>query len=560
MSANGTINPVTLVSVGTQVSGTVKKLHVDFNSKVEKGQVLLELDDALLSAQQKQSLANVQNIQASLELADANEARARALFAKEYISRQELDSAVQAKKSAEAQLKLARAAVEKDAANLRYTIIRSPVSGVVVDRQVDVGQTVAASLQTPTLFKIAQDLSKMQIDANFAEADIGNIRVDQNVHFTVDAFPDRGFQGVVKQVRLNPINVQNVVTYDVVINVDNPEHILLPGLTTYVTIAVAERKNALLVPNAALRFKPAATDKLKPAASQPGASRPGREAFTGKVYLQKQGGLVPVTVTLGITDGRNTEVLNSDLKPGDQLVVGTAQATNGAPGHLANHVLHAHLAGSARLVHARLQDEDAGATVFARTDAVLASQATYRRADLELGAGLSRHELNVALQGDGAAVHAGGVLLADGRRHLDTRLGIVHQARDTRCELPWRGLADQRGRAVFHGGITIDAGADGSEAELSNKNLLLSDAAEIDTQPVLVIHADEVKAAHGATVGRLDETALFYLRSRGIPGEQARGLLVQAFLREPLAMLEHAALAETLGAAVAARLERKDAA
>jgi len=224
--------------------------------------------------------------------------------------------------------------------------------------------------------------------------------------------------------------------------------------------------------------------------------------------------------------------------------------------HLANHVMHVHLAGGAKLVHARLQDEAAGASSLLRTDAVLASGTEYRRVDLELGGGLSRHELNVALQGEAAALHAGGVLLADGRRHLDTRLGIVHQARDTRCELPWRGLADARGRAVFHGGIEIRAGADGSEADLSNKNLLLSDAAEIDSQPVLVIHADEVKAAHGATVGRLDETALFYLRSRGIPGAQARVLLMQAFLREPLAVLGDAALAGTLGDAVAARLLR----
>ena len=226
--------------------------------------------------------------------------------------------------------------------------------------------------------------------------------------------------------------------------------------------------------------------------------------------------------------------------------------------HLANHLLHVHLASGARLVHARLQDEAAGATLFARTDAVLASDSEYRRVDLELGAGLSRHELNIALQGERAAAVAGGMLLADGRRHLDTRLGIEHQARDTRCELPWRGLADDRGRAVFHGGITIHAGADGSDAALSNKNLLLSDSAEIDTQPVLVIHADEVKAAHGATVGRLDETALFYLRSRGIGRAQARALLIQAFLREPLSVLGDAALADTLGALVTQRLDRKD--
>src|SRR3989304_1327942 len=163
VSANGTINPVSLINVGTQVSGTVKKLYVDFNSEVEKGQILLELDAALLVAQQKQSLANVQSANASLELAAANEKRIRDLFALEYVSRQELDSAVQAKKAAKAQLQLTQATVEKDRANLAYSVIRSPVSGVVIDRSVDVGQTVAASLQTPTLFKIAQDLARMKI-------------------------------------------------------------------------------------------------------------------------------------------------------------------------------------------------------------------------------------------------------------------------------------------------------------------------------------------------------------------------------------------------------------
>ncbi|WP_052575460.1 Fe-S cluster assembly protein SufD [Arenimonas metalli] len=247
-----------------------------------------------------------------------------------------------------------------------------------------------------------------------------------------------------------------------------------------------------------------------------------------------------------------------ELRAGASATVVEHHLGAGAHRHLANHVAHVHLARDARLVHARVQAEDTGASLFARTDAVLAAGAEYRRADLELGAALSRHELNVDLQGTGAAVLAGGVLLADGRRHLDTRLGIRHQARDTRCELPWRGLADQRGRAVFHGGIEIQAGADGSDANLSNKNLLLSDAAEIDSQPVLVIHADEVKAAHGATVGRLDETALFYLRSRGIPEAKARALLVQAFLREPLAVLGDASLAEALGERITARLDAKD--
>ncbi len=343
VSANGTINPVTLVSVGTQVSGTVKKLYVDFNSKVQKGQILLELDDALLAAQLKQSAANVQNAKASLDLATANEKRTRNLFALEYVAQQDLDTAIQAKKSAEAQLLSARAQLEKDRANLAYSVIRSPVSGVVVDRSVDVGQTVAASLQTPTLFKIAQDLSKMQIDSNFAEADIGSILVGQTVRFTVDAFAERRFRGNVKQIRLNPTTVSNVVTYDVVINVDNPEQILLPGMTAYVNIAVAERKDVLLVPNAALRFKPANAEVLKPVTNQgtgsqkgggsptgesPSGAKPKRDAFSGKVYVLEQGSLRPVSVSLGITDNRNTEIVGGELKAGDQVVIGEAQAAD----------------------------------------------------------------------------------------------------------------------------------------------------------------------------------------------------------------------------------------
>lgn len=336
VSANGTINPVSLINVGTQVSGTVKKLYVDFNSKVEEGQILLELDASLLAAQQKQSEANVQSAIASLELATANEKRMRGLFAQEYVSRQELDTAVQARKVAAAQLQLARAAVEKDRANLGYSVIRSPVSGVVVDRAVDIGQTVAASLQTPTLFKIAQDLSKMQIHANFAEADIGSIRVGQAVHFTVDAFPGRHFQGEVMQVRLNPTTQQNVVTYDAVVNVDNPEHILLPGMTAYVSIAVAERRNVLLTPNAALRFKPSNGVIRKPGSGHPGgvpkgSAAPKQDVFSGKVYVLEQGELVPVNVSLGITDSRNTEITGGDLKAGDQLVVGEVQTANGPP-------------------------------------------------------------------------------------------------------------------------------------------------------------------------------------------------------------------------------------
>lgn len=223
---------------------------------------------------------------------------------------------------------------------------------------------------------------------------------------------------------------------------------------------------------------------------------------------------------------------------------------------LTNHLAHVHLGQRARLTHVRVQRDADGTTLFARCDATLAREADYRRTDLELGGALSRHELNVRLEGEGATLTANGVLFADGKRHLDTRLGIEHIARDTACDLLWRGLGADRGRAVFHGGITIREGADGSNANLSNKNLLLSAQAEIDTQPVLVIHADEVQAAHGATVGQLDPTALFYLRSRGLPEPQARSLLTAAFCREVLAGIDDAALRESLTATLDAALAR----
>ena len=341
VSANGTLNPVTLVSVGTQVSGTVKKLHVDFNDQVKAGQVLAELDDAIYSAQVRQSDASVASAQASLQLARANEVRMKSLFQQEYVSRQELDQAVQAREAAEAQARLTRAQNDRDRANLGYSVIRSPVSGVVVDRQIDVGQTVAASFQTPTLFKIAQDLTQMQIYTTFAEADIGAIRVDQPVRFNVDAFPNRSFRGKVKQIRLNPTTQQNVVTYNVVVAVENPEQTLLPGMTAYVSIVVAQKKGVLLVPNTALRFKPAEADKADKAAEktngepaksangsrtggQPGAGgeRRRRDAGSGTVHVLEDGRLKAVKVSTGITDSRFTEVAGGELKEGDKVITG----------------------------------------------------------------------------------------------------------------------------------------------------------------------------------------------------------------------------------------------
>ena len=328
ISANGTLNPVTLVNVGTQVSGRVSKLYVDFNDEVEEGQVLLELDDSLFAAQIEEAQGNVRNAQAELELAQANEARMRALFQQEYVSRQELDQSVQALKSARAKLETARAQLRRHQTNLEYSIIRSPVSGVVVDRVVDIGQTVAASFQTPTLITIAQDLTKMQIDSSFAEADIGNIKVGQKARFTVDAYPNRTFEGLVKQVRLNPTITSNVVTYNVVVSVDNPDLILLPGMTAYVNIEVASHSDVLLAPNAALRFKPR-VDELQDApavgASPAAATRkkPGNaDTPSGKVFILQQQKLQPVFVELGISDGRFTEITTEELKEGDQVVVG----------------------------------------------------------------------------------------------------------------------------------------------------------------------------------------------------------------------------------------------
>lgn len=243
-----------------------------------------------------------------------------------------------------------------------------------------------------------------------------------------------------------------------------------------------------------------------------------------------------------------------ELRAGARLTVVEHHIATDSHAHFINALSHVHLAKDARLTHARIETDSERATTLLRTDAVLAREAEYRRVDLELGGALSRHELNVRLEGENARLVANGVLLAHGRRHVDTRLGIDHIGRDTACELTWRGLGADRGRAVFHGGILIREGADGTDAALSNKNLLLSANAEIDTQPVLEIHADEVKAAHGATVGQLDATAMFYLRSRGLPQAEAQQLLTTAFCREPLSAIEDAGLRDLLVSHVDAAL------
>lgn len=320
ITANGTLNPVVLVNVGTQVSGTVLRIHADFNDQVKAGQVLAELDPSLFQAQLRQSEANVTNAQSALKLADSKMARNRALKDKGFISGDALEQAEQQLDAARAQLAVSTAQLARDRANLNYSIIKSPISGVVVARNVDIGQTVAASFQTPTLFQIAKDLRQMQIDTSVAEADIGQLRLGQQAKFTVDAFRDRDFIGTVKQVRLNPTIQQNVVTYNVVVAVANDDGILLPGMTANVRFAVNLKNAVLRVPNAALRYKPADAnaDADTPAAATAVATKRRGKPVLYRLENDKP---VPINVKTGITDGSYTEIVEGDIKEGDKLVV-----------------------------------------------------------------------------------------------------------------------------------------------------------------------------------------------------------------------------------------------
>lgn len=318
ISANGTLSPVVLVNVGTQVSGTLKRLNADFNSRVKEGQVLAELDPALFDAQLRQDQANVANAEANLVLMRAKEERARSLKQKGFISQDAVDQARQQLDSARAQINLAQAQLTRSRTNLNYSVIRSPISGVVVARNIDVGQTVAASFQTPTLFQIAGDLKQMQIETSVAEADIGNLNIGLPVRFSVDAFADRQFSGKVKQVRLNPTVQQNVVTYNVVVAVDNPDEALLPGMTAHVQIIVTRHENVLRVPNAALRFKPLKEEGSE-SAGKNNRKEKGRSGAT--VYRLDQGEPKPVKIKAGISDSSYTEVLGDELKSGELLVV-----------------------------------------------------------------------------------------------------------------------------------------------------------------------------------------------------------------------------------------------
>src|SRR5947209_7688988 len=278
VTATGTLNPVVNVQVGTQVSGNIAKLFADFNSEVKAGQVVAQIDPALFQATVTQAEGDLANAQAGLELAKINARRTQELFAKKTSSQADVDQAVATLHQAEASVKIKQGALDKARADLEHCTITSPIDGVVISRSVDVGQTVAASLQAPVIFAIANDLTKMQIDSNVAEADVGVVKIDQTVDFTVDAFPMQTFHGKVVQVRNAPITVQNVVTYDTVIGVSNPDLKLKPGMTANVSIIVAHKDDVLQIKNAALRFRPpdSGTNATARAAAAGGAgSRPG---------------------------------------------------------------------------------------------------------------------------------------------------------------------------------------------------------------------------------------------------------------------------------------------
>src|ERR1051326_2877127 len=280
VTATGTLNPVVNVQVGSQVSGNIQKLFADFNSQVKAGETVAQIDPALFQAAMTQAEGDLATAQAALELAKLNAARIQRLFTEKNSSQQDVDQAMAGLHQAEGNVKIKQGALDKAKADLEHSTITSPIDGVVISRNVDVGQTVAASLQAPVIFQIANDLAKMQIDSNVAEADVGAVEVGQDVDFTVDAFPTRTFHGKVTQVRNAPINVQNVVTYDTVIGVDNKDLKLKPGMTANVSIIIAHKDNVLQLKNAALRFRPPEAAAEQPRAfagrstSSPSGQRP----------------------------------------------------------------------------------------------------------------------------------------------------------------------------------------------------------------------------------------------------------------------------------------------
>jgi HlyD family secretion protein len=341
VTATGTLNPVVNVQVGSQVSGNIAKLFADFNSEVKAGQTVAQIDPMLFQAAVTQAEGDLASAQAALELARINAKRTEDLFARKTSAQADVDQAMANLHQAEANLKIKQGALDKAKADLEHCTITSPIDGVVISRSVDVGQTVAASLQAPVIFQIANDLTKMQIDSNVAEADVGMVQVGQDVDFTVDAFPTQTFHGKVVQVRNAPITVQNVVTYDTVIGVSNPDLKLKPGMTANVSIIVARKDNVLQIKNAALRYRPAEAVDAKagsttsqggsrpPGAMKQGAGRREQKTSERTVYVLSGSRLTPVQIKTGISDGVVTEVVEG-LKEGD-LVVTAEMAARSQP-------------------------------------------------------------------------------------------------------------------------------------------------------------------------------------------------------------------------------------
>jgi HlyD family secretion protein len=336
VTATGALSALVTVSVGSQVSGRIDTLGADFESNVKKGQVVATIEPSLFRAAVAQARATFASANAAVDKSSTQVAlaarqldRATQLAGEGLLSRADLDTARATLdaanadvSSARANVAQARAALDQAELNLRYTTIVSPIDGIVISRNVDIGQTVAAALQTPTLFTIAQDLTHMQVDTNVAEADVGKLHAAMPVTFTVDAYPNKTFAGTVRQVRDNAQTIQNVVTYDAVIDVDNPERLLKPGMTATVAFVYADQADALRVPTTALRFKPDPTMLALMGASSPPAVRADQRV----VWLQRDGRVSSTIVDVGISDGVYTEVVRGDVQPSDVVIVEASEA------------------------------------------------------------------------------------------------------------------------------------------------------------------------------------------------------------------------------------------
>jgi HlyD family secretion protein len=341
VTASGSLSALVTVQVGSQVSGRIRELLVDFNSPVRKGQLIARIDPLFFEAAVEQAAANdaaaASNLEkAGVQLVDAERQASRmaAVWARRVVARADVDAAETALGVARAQRAAAASAVRQTHAalhqariNLAYTRIVSPIDGVVISRNVDAGQTVAASFQSPTLFVIAENLRKMQVDTSVAEADVGKLRSGMAAAFTVDAYPSEIFRGRIREVRNAPQTVQNVVTYDAVIDVDNGELKLKPGMTANVTVIHADRPGVLKVPNSALRFRPTG-DLVARRPASTGTTTP--DART--VWVLRQGQPQPAAIRVGVTDGVNTELVGGDLRDGDALLTETIGAGKGGPG------------------------------------------------------------------------------------------------------------------------------------------------------------------------------------------------------------------------------------